>query len=92
MTRKISSQMPKDYAQQPLQVMTPPAVSPIVTISAAGDVGVSKYSVIRFSDDLDIYWGTDSGNVWPYTAGDYIGIAFGVTTIHISGATQMMVM
>ena len=53
--------MPKDYGLNKMQVMTPPAINPVVTISGAGDVDVSKYNVVEFSEDMDIYWGSDTG-------------------------------
>lgn len=79
---------PKNAAQ----VMTPPATSPVVTISAAGDVDVSGYGVIIFQDAVTIYWGAESTKTILVPAFFPIGIAPGVTTIHVDQATQMLVM
>ena len=86
------TELVKDGKGRKIQVMAPRMLSPVVTISSAGDVNVSDYRVIRFSEDLEIYWGTDSSNTWPYTAGDYIGITPGVSTIHVDAACKMLVM
>jgi len=75
-----------------IQVFTPPASSPIVTIAGAGDVTVSAYSVIMFQDDITIYYGTDTTNTYLLPANTPLGIAPGVTTIHVDTGTSIMVM
>jgi len=91
--KKASTWFPKDFGGGvSAQVMTPPAVSPVVTISAASSVDVSGYSVVMFSVDMDIYWGADSTNTWPYIANTPLGIPDDATTIHVSAACKILVM
>ena len=72
-----------------IQVFTPTA---IVTVSSASSVTVTSYTVVMFDSDLNIYINDASSATYSYVANTPLGIAAGVTTIHVDAACAMLVM
>ena len=64
----------------------------IVTISSAGDVAVSKDTVVSFDAEVTIYLNQNTTKTYLWPANRPLGIVSGVTTIHVSAAVNMAVM
>ncbi len=90
----IDAHLPKDdnNPKESIQVMAPPATSPIITIAGAGNVTVSDFTVIMFDEDVTIYWGSDTTHTYDLPANTPIGVSSGVTTIHVSAGCSMLTM
>ena len=87
-----NKKLPSSGVTTAIQVFTPSVTLPIVTIAGAGNVTVSSYSVIMFQDDETIYYGADTTHTYALPANTPLGIGSGVTTIHVSAATAMLVL
>lgn len=83
--------MPQNERKGFIGVFTPNSPY-VVVISGAGNVNVSNYRVIKFQDQVTIYWGSDSSKSYIHPANVPIGILPGSPVIHVSAATKMLVM
>ena len=75
-----------------IQVFTPSPAQPCLHVSA-GDITITTYSTIMFSEAETIYYGTDSANDFPWPAMTPLGVSDSQTeTLHISVNSPMLIM
>ncbi len=75
-----------------IQVFTPSPTQPILHV-VAGDIIITTYNVIMFSEDETIYYGSDSTNSFPLPAMTPLGVAKNqVETLNISANSPMLIM